>query len=111
MLKCYDTDTMLHNKAQKYLLEEIFMKAHLAKWETGNKTCLIIANKIVKLFPSEELELYYVAPIATGDRQTHSKGMLPNKFRNARKTFVSDVIPESAIEKANFEMITEGKKI
>lgn len=98
---------MLTPKAQKYLLEEVFVKVHLAKWDTGNKTCLIIANKITNLFPSEELELYYIAPRAMGDRQTHSRGMLPNKFRNAKKLFVRDSI-QDLNEQANFEMVTEG---
>lgn len=99
---------MLTSKAQKYLLEEIFIKSHLCKWDTGNKTCLIIAQKIVELFPSEEQELYYIPPKATGNRQTHSKGMLPNKFRNARKTFFNNSINEIAVEETNFESITEG---
>lgn len=99
---------MLSSKAQKYLLEEIFCKAYSSKWDMGNKTCFTIAKKIVNIFPSEQLDLYYIPPRATGDDQQHSKGLLPNKFRNAKRTFPVCKNGNKTSENENFEKIVEG---
>lgn len=109
VLKSYEKYKILTSQAQKYLLDEIYCKVHNSKWNFGNKTCSTIANKIVQLFPNEVMEIYYVAPKSTGDQQTHSKGMLPNKFRNSKRLFQLEKEVRKEHEKSIFDSAVEGQ--
>ncbi|KAK3925134.1 Halomucin [Frankliniella fusca] len=49
---------------------------------------MTLANKIVKLFPSEERKQWYIAPKEEGPGQKCKKGKLPMRIKNNKSTLV-----------------------
>lgn len=43
-----------------------------------------IAEKIIKLFPNERKETYFVPPMRVQNHSVNSKGKLPDKYRNLK---------------------------
>lgn len=106
MLHNYQINEKLTPVSQKHLMDEIFSKVSISKWDIGNHTCCKIAKKIIEIFPNESMELYYLPPKSTGEKQVHSKGLIPNKLRNCQRFFKFVEKVEKSTE--DFDKIVNG---
>lgn len=90
ILHYYAINGTLNGSMQKNLMDEVSGKVFHNDWNCGNETCTKLAKKITDLFPNEPYDLYYIPPKSISESQMHSKGLVPNKLRNSRKT-IKDV--------------------
>lgn len=95
-MQFYDINGTLNGAMQKSLMDEVYLKVYQNNWNSGNENCIKLAKKIKCLFPNESLEVYYIAPKSLSEKQIHSKGLVPNKLRNSKKTFKGVIEPKKA---------------
>lgn len=111
ILHTYKTHDKLTPVSQKHLMDEILNKVFESKWNFGNHTSSKIATKIVEMFPNEPYDIYYLPPKSTGENQTHSKGLIPNKLRNSQRFFKT--LEKQRVNKADnksvFDEVVNGK--
>lgn len=109
ILQAYKQHGSLSTVNQKHLMDEIYVQVFASKWDIGNKTCSELAKKIIKIFPNEKIDLYYMPPKKTGSNQIHSKGLIPNKLRNCNRYFKSiRTENKKVVENVEFEKLVNG---
>lgn len=88
------------------------MQRFLTLFRVKNSEFEEIALKIVKQFPTESTQTYYIAPLTEGPRQRISKGKVVDKFRNSLRLFRSvDLLPEKKNNEDSNEFSDESQSL